>query len=210
MHKLGQFLIEVGSDFAFLGRQKRITIDNKDFYIDLLFYHRGLRSLVVIELKLGEFQAEYKGQMELYLRYLEKYETREGENLPVGLILCAGKSKEVIELLRLDEDRINVAEYWTRLPSRHLLEQHFHRAVNEAKAQLTTVAEQPLPSKEDNLYALLQNSQTMTPFQIRQKLNLSMKELRRQVRQGKRQGWLKVIGRGRATCYAFQDKGVKS
>lgn len=209
LHNLGLFLIEMGNDFAFLGRQKRITVDNKDFYIDLLFYHRGLRALVIIELKLGEFQPEYKGQMELYLRYLEKYEMREGENLPVGLILCAGKSKEVIELLRLDEDRIKVAEYWTRLPSRHLLEQHLHRAVNAARAQLVTIDEQHLQSQEVNFYALLQQSQSITPFQVRQQLKLNTKELRRQVRQGQRQGWLKVSGRGRATCYSLQDAGVR-
>lgn len=148
LHKLGHFLVEFGSDFAFLSRQKRITIDNKDYYMDLLFYHRGLRSLVVIELKLGEFQAEYKGQLELYLRYLEKYEMREGENLPVGLILCAEKSREIIELLKLDKDRINVAEYWTKLPSRQLLEEHLHRAITEAQAEAVSVTKRKTPAQK--------------------------------------------------------------
>jgi len=99
--ELQQFIIELGNDFAFLARQKRITIDNKDYYIDLLFYHRRLKSLVAIDLKIGEFEAGYKGQMELYLRYLETYETIEGENQPIGLILCTGKNEEHIELMQL-------------------------------------------------------------------------------------------------------------
>ena len=89
--ELQKFISELGSDFAFLSRQKRITIDNRDYYLDLLFYHRKLKSLVVIELKLGEFEASHKGQMELYLSYLNKYEKVEGENPPIGLILCSGK-----------------------------------------------------------------------------------------------------------------------
>ena len=99
--ELQQFIIELGNDFAFLARQKRITIDNKDYYIDLLFYHRRLKSLVAIDLKIGEFEAGYKGQMELYLHYLETYETIEGENQPIGLILCTGKNEEHIELMQL-------------------------------------------------------------------------------------------------------------
>ena len=109
---LQRFLIELGNDFAFLARQKRITIDRTD----LLFYHRRLKSLVVIDLKLGDFEASYKGQMELYLRYLEKYEKIEGENLPIGLILCSGKNEEHIELLDLEKSNIKVAEYLTVLP----------------------------------------------------------------------------------------------
>ncbi len=203
LHKLGMFLIEVGNDFAFLCRQKRITIDNKDFYIDLLFYHRGLRSLVAIELKMGEFQPEHKGQMELYLRYLEKYEMREGENLPVGLILCAEKSREVIELMKLKEDRINVAEYWTKLPSRHLLEENLHRAVKEAKSRWEISDEGFHESQEKNLHELLKKFPSLTPLEVRKKLNLSTKELRQQVRQGQRQGWIKVSGCGRATSYSL-------
>jgi len=90
--ELQRFIIEIRSDFAFLARQKRITIDNRAYYIDLLFYHRRLESLVAIDLKIGEFEVGLKGQMELYLRYLEKYEIVEGENLPIGLILCTGKN----------------------------------------------------------------------------------------------------------------------
>src|SRR5688572_26495028 len=96
--ELQKFIIELGSDFAFMARQKRITIDEEDYYIDLLFYHRGLKRLVVIDLKLGKFKAAYKGQMELYLRWLEKYEMKQGEELPIGLILCADKSDEHVEL----------------------------------------------------------------------------------------------------------------
>ncbi|HEV7381653.1 MAG TPA: PDDEXK nuclease domain-containing protein [Dyadobacter sp.] len=91
--ELQRFITEMGTDFAFLARQKRITIDNRDYYIDLLFYHRRLKCLIAIELKIGEFEAGFKGQMELYLRYLEKYEQVEGENTPIGLVLCTGKNE---------------------------------------------------------------------------------------------------------------------
>jgi len=82
--ELQSFIVEMGGDFAFLARQKRITVDNEDYYIDLLFFHRRLRCLVAVELKLGQFKASYKGQMELYLRWLERYEMMEGENQPIG------------------------------------------------------------------------------------------------------------------------------
>ncbi|MBI1306302.1 MAG: DUF1016 family protein [Bacteroidetes bacterium] len=113
---LQKFIIELGADFAFMARQKRLTIDNQDYFIDLLFYHRSLRCLIVIDLKLGKFEASHKGQMELYLRWLEKYDKHEWENSPVGLILCAGKSNEQIELLQLDKSNIKVAEYLTTTP----------------------------------------------------------------------------------------------
>jgi len=131
--ELQHFIIELGSDFAFLARQKRITIDNRDYYIDLLFYHRRLKSLVVVELKLGEFEASFKGQMELYLRYLEKNEMVEGENPPVGLILCSGKNNEHVELLQLDKSNIRVAEYLTELPPRKILEEKLHKAIEIAR-----------------------------------------------------------------------------
>ena len=120
----------MGSEFAFLARQKRIIIDNEDFYIDLLFYHRGLKSLVVIDLKLGKFKASYKGQMELYLRWLEKNEQKEGENKPIGLILCSEKSPEQIKYLMLDTDeQIKVAEYVTQLPEKKLLLEKLEKAI---------------------------------------------------------------------------------
>lgn len=128
--QLQYFITEMGSEFAFLARQKRITIDNEDFYIDLLFYHRGLRSLVAIDLKLGKFKAGYKGQMELYLRWLEKNEQKEGENKPIGLILCSEKSPEQINYLMLDNDEhIKVAEYLTQLPEKKLLLEKLDRAI---------------------------------------------------------------------------------
>jgi predicted nuclease of restriction endonuclease-like (RecB) superfamily len=127
--QLQKFIIELGSDFAFLARQKRIVIDRVDYKIDLLFYHRGLKCLVAIDLKLGKFHASDKGQMELYLRWLEKYEQREGENAPVGLILCSDKSDEHVELLLLKEDRIKVAKYYTQLPSKELLKAKLHKAI---------------------------------------------------------------------------------
>lgn len=134
---LQQFLIELGNDFAFMARQKRITIDNEDYYIDLLFFHRRLRCMVVVECKLGAFKAAYKGQVELYLRWLEKHEMVEGENKPIGLILCAGKNEEHVELMHLDESNIRVAEYLTRLPSKELLEEKLKLSIKRAERQLS-------------------------------------------------------------------------
>lgn len=135
--ELQRFIIELGNDFAFLARQKRITVDEEDYYIDLLFYHRRLRCLVAIDLKLGKFQAAYKGQMELYLRWLEKYDMAEGENKPIGLILCAGKNEEHIELMHLDGSNIRVADYITKLPDRKILEQKLQLAIEHAHNRLS-------------------------------------------------------------------------
>ena len=131
---LQHFITEMGTEFAFLARQKRIIIDNEDFYIDLLFYHRGLRCLIAIDLKLDKFKADYKSRMELYLRWLEQNEQREGENKPIGLILCTEKSPEQIKYLMLDNDeRIKVAEYLTLLPSKKVLEQKLQKAIELAE-----------------------------------------------------------------------------
>ncbi len=134
--ELQRFITEIGNDFAFMARQKRISIDNRDYKIDLLFYHRRLKCLVAIDLKLGEFEAGYKGQMELYLRYLEKYELVEGENQPIGLILCAGKNEEHVELLQLHDSNIRIADYLTALPPKKLLQQKLHQAIEYAKNRL--------------------------------------------------------------------------
>ncbi|CAG5006063.1 Putative nuclease YhcG [Dyadobacter sp. CECT 9275] len=135
--ELQRFITEMGSDFAFLARQKRITIDNRDYYIDLLFYHRRLKCLVAIDLKIGEFEAGFKGQMELYLRYLEKHEQVEGEHTPIGLILCTGKNEEHVELLQLDRSNIRVADYLTALPPEKLLREKLHKAVEIAQQRLS-------------------------------------------------------------------------
>ena len=136
LRELKAFILELGAGFAFVARQKRITIDGQDYYLDLLFYHRGLRRLVAIGLKLGQFQAAHKGEMELYLRWLERHEQRPGEESPLGLILCAGKSDGHVELLRLDESGIRVSAYLTELPPRKLLEKKLHDAVRAAHARL--------------------------------------------------------------------------
>ena len=128
------FITEMGSEFAFLARQKRIVIDNEDFYIDLLFYHRGLRRLVAIDLKIGKFKAAYKSQMELYLAWLEENEQKEGENKPIGLILCSEKSPEQINYLMLDKhEQIKVAEYLTQLPDKQILLEKLEKAIAIAR-----------------------------------------------------------------------------
>jgi len=131
--ELESFILEFGNGIAFLSRQKRITFDGEDYYIDLLFYHRDLRRIIVIELKIGKFKAEYKGQMELYLKWLNRYERREGENAPIGLILCTRASRKQIELLELDRAGIAVAEYWTALPPKAELERKIREIMQEAK-----------------------------------------------------------------------------
>jgi predicted nuclease of restriction endonuclease-like (RecB) superfamily len=130
--ELQRFIIELGTDFAFLARQKRITIDGEDYRMDLLFYHRKLRRLVVIDLKLGKFKPGYKAQMELYLNWLDKNEKSLGEETPIGLILCSGKSNEHIKLLTLDKGNIRVAQYLTALPSKKLLQQKLKQAIRIA------------------------------------------------------------------------------
>jgi hypothetical protein len=136
MREMEAVILELGAGFAFVARQKRITVDEDDFYLDLLFFHRHLRRLVAIELKLDKFRPEHKGQMELYLRWLDKYERNEGENAPIGMILCAGKKQEQIELLELDGAGIHVAEYLTALPSKELLREKLHRAITLARERL--------------------------------------------------------------------------
>jgi predicted nuclease of restriction endonuclease-like (RecB) superfamily len=136
LREMESFILELGAGFSFVARQKRITVDNEDYYLDLLFFHRKLKRLIAIELKLGKFKAAHKGQMELYLRWLEKYEKEPGEETPLGLILCAGKTSEQIELLQLDKSGIKVAEYMTELPKRELLEQKLHKAVELARKRL--------------------------------------------------------------------------
>lgn len=138
--ELQRFITELGNDFAFLDRQKRITIDGEDYYIDLLFFHRRLKRLVAIELKLGSFEAAFKGQMELYLRWLEKYEMVEGENAPIGLILCSGKNDEHIELLGLDEGSIRVAEYLTKLPDMAVFEEKLRLSIERARMRFNSGA----------------------------------------------------------------------
>lgn len=136
LRELESFILELGTGFAFVGRQYRMVIDGEDHALDLLFYHRRLNRLIAVDLKLGRFQSAYKGQMELYLRWLEKHDTQPGEQTPLGLILCADKSEEQIELLRLDESGIHVAAYLTELPPPELLKQKLHEAVRTARARL--------------------------------------------------------------------------
>lgn len=137
LRELETFLLELGGDFCFVARQKRITVDREDYYLDLLFFHRRLRRLVGLELKLGKFQAADKGQMELYLRWLAKHAMCPGEETPIGLILCAEKSTEHVELLELEASGIRVAEYLTELPPRPLLERKLHDAIALTHQRLT-------------------------------------------------------------------------
>ncbi len=143
LREVERFILELGAGFAFIARQKRLAIDGKDHRLDLLFYHRHLKRLVCIDLKIGSFEAADKGQMELYLRWLEKHEMQPGEEAPIGLILCEDKGEEQIELLQLDRSGIRVASYLTDLPPRPLLQKKLHDAAQIARARLETANESP-------------------------------------------------------------------
>lgn len=131
-----RFIIELGNGFCFVTRQKRMIIDGEDFYLDLLFYHRKLHRLIAIDLKLGRFKAQYKGQMELYLRWLEQNEMQEGEESPLGLLLCTEGSTEQIELLQLDKSGIRVAQYLTELPPKELLFEQIKKSLKGIKLEI--------------------------------------------------------------------------
>ncbi len=136
LREIERFLLELGTGFAFVERQRRIILDGDDYYIDLLFFHRRMRRLVVIELKIGEFKPADSGQVELYLRWLDRHERQAGEEAPVAIILCAGKKRETVEYLDLGRSGIHVAEYLTELPPREVLRKRFHEALAAARARL--------------------------------------------------------------------------
>jgi predicted nuclease of restriction endonuclease-like (RecB) superfamily len=136
LREIESFILELGAGFAFVERQKRLQIDNKDYYLDLLFYHRRLRRLVAVELKIGDFEAGDKGQMELYLNWLKRYESEPEEAAPLGLILCAGKSEQHVELLEPARNGIHVASYWTKLLPKKELERKLREAIRRARARI--------------------------------------------------------------------------
>jgi len=133
LKELEKFILELGTGFAFVERQKHMIIDGEDFFLDMLFYNRALHRLIAVELKLGQFKASYKGQMELYLRWLEKYEMQNGEETPIGLILCTEGGSEQIELLQLDKAGIRVSQYFTVLPEKKLLKEQISKSLEMAK-----------------------------------------------------------------------------
>jgi predicted nuclease of restriction endonuclease-like (RecB) superfamily len=136
LRELEAFIMELGAGFSFIARQKRIIVDNDDFYIDLLFFHRDLHRLIAVDLKLDKFRPDHKGQMELYLRWLDKHERRSNEGSPLGIILCAGKNTEQIELLELGRSGIHVAQYLTELPPRDILRRKLHEAIARSRMAL--------------------------------------------------------------------------
>ena len=135
LREMENVLLELGTGFAFVARQKRMSVGKDDFHLDLLFYHRHLRRLVGVELKLESFQPAHVGQMEFYLRWLDKHERAAGEESPIGLILCASADAEQVELLELDAKAIRVSEYFTDLPPMKLLQSRLHQAIEHAREQ---------------------------------------------------------------------------
>jgi predicted nuclease of restriction endonuclease-like (RecB) superfamily len=144
LREIESFLLEPGAGFCFVARQKRMQIDSRDYYLDLLFYHRKLRRLVAIDLKIGDFEAADKGQMELYLNWLKRHECEPDEAAPLGMILCAGKSAEHVELLEVEKSGIHVATYWTKVLPRKQLERKLHEAVRLARARVRTGEDETL------------------------------------------------------------------
>jgi predicted nuclease of restriction endonuclease-like (RecB) superfamily len=136
LREMESFLLELGAGFSFVAQQKRMTVDGDDFYLDLLFFHRGLRRLIANELKLDKFRPDHFGQMFLYLRWLDKFERKPGEESTLGTILCSGKDDERIELLELNRSGIHVAEYLTELPPRELLREKLHAAIELFRKRL--------------------------------------------------------------------------
>ncbi|MDR2716713.1 MAG: PDDEXK nuclease domain-containing protein [Treponema sp.] len=134
--ELESFILEFGHGFTFIERQKRMTMDGDDFTLDLLFYHRILKRLVAVELKIGKFVPQYKGQMEFYLKWLNRYERQDDENEPIGIILCTKASRNQIELMELDKSGITVAEYWTNLPPKTEFERKIKEILIEAQERL--------------------------------------------------------------------------
>jgi len=147
VRELEAFILELGRGFAFVERQKRMIIDGEDFKLDLLFFHRTLKRLIAIEFKLGKFKAEYKSKMELYLRWLEKHEMQEGEETPLGLILCEKGSREQIELLQLDKAGVRVAEYLTELPDRKLLREKLQKVIKLEKERNCCISDATISKK---------------------------------------------------------------
>ena len=133
---LESFILEAGHGFTFVERQKRMIMDGEDYTLDLLFFHRQLRRLVAIELKLGKFQPQYKGQMEFYLRWLNKFERAEHEEQPIGIILCTTASREQVELMEMDKVGIAVSEYWTQMPQKEEFERKISEIYSEAQERL--------------------------------------------------------------------------
>ena len=148
LREIERFMLELGVGFSFVERQKRMTLDGDDHYLDLLFFHRRLRRLIAIELKLGDFKAQDSGQMDLYLRWLDKHERQPGEEPPLGIVLCAGRKRETVEILDLDARGIHVAEYLTELPPKQLLEERLHKAIAQARGRLAADSEgRPSPGE---------------------------------------------------------------
>ena len=131
-----KFILEFGRGFAFIESQKHMPIDGDEVVLDLLFYNRILKRLVAVELKIGNFKAAYKSQMELYLAWLDEYEREQGEEAPIGIILCASANRKKVEMLKMDRAGIVVAEYWTELPPKAVFEQKIKEIMEEAQERL--------------------------------------------------------------------------
>jgi hypothetical protein len=147
LRDLEAFFLEVGRGFTFAGRQVRMTVGVEDYHLDLLFFSRPLRRLVAVELKIGKFKPAYLGQMRLYLKWLERYDREEGEQAPIGLILCTEADRDAVELPELHKDDIVVAEYWTEFILKKELEDRLQAILRDARER---VAGRALPSATDD------------------------------------------------------------
>jgi len=136
LREIESFLLELGEGFTFVARQKRMVIDGEDFKLDLLFFHRKLRRLVAIELKIGKFEPGHKGQMEFYLAWLDQHERESWEEPPVGIILCTRAGPQQMALLQIGRGDIHVAEYVTQNLPPALMRQKLHEAEMRGREQI--------------------------------------------------------------------------
>ncbi|MBD0020760.1 DUF1016 family protein [Gordonia pseudamarae] len=150
IREMETFLLEAGNGWAFVARQKRMTVDNDDFFLDLLFFSRPLRRLIAVELKIGKFKPAYEGQMKFYLKWLDRYERRKDEEAPLGLILCTETSREQIEMMEMHKDGIVVAEYWTTLPPKEILQRRITEIYRAAQERIARRALGPAGDDEDD------------------------------------------------------------
>jgi hypothetical protein len=136
-----------------------MSIEGDDIKLDLLFYNRYLKRLVVVELKIGSFKAAYKSQMELYLAWLDENERQHDEEAPIGIILCATANRKKVEMLKMDKAGITVAEYWTELPPKAVFEQKIKNIMQEAQERIDRRKALPSTSQKKIEYYLEQKDE---------------------------------------------------
>ena len=198
-----EFLIELGSGFAFVARQKRIQIGEDYFYVDLVFFHRGMKGLVLIDLKIGKFTHADAGQMNMYLNYFNENERFPDENNPIGIILCADKNEETVRYaLGGLNQKIFVSRYKTYLPSEDSLLMEVQKGRKSYENRCRQIPEAPnISGREEILKALVARKGRVSISDYMEEAQISRATAYRDLIDAVKQGWLEKQGRGRSTCY---------